>query len=89
MAGPIVAVCEIGSVWFYELEPESWMTIRDRFSKPLEPKTQLFWRDRKDACYATLMTIKHLRRLPEITCDKRDRRGWVILQDCDQPTLFS
>ena len=86
--GPIVAVCEIGAVWFYRLKPATLGAIRRRFSKALCADEPAFWEDRKHATFATLMTVKNLRKIDPICCGKRDRRGWVVLTRCQQRELF-
>ena len=86
--GPVVALCEVGSVWFYELEPGGWKTIRDKFSEALCATDPAFWTRRKDASFATLLTVKRLLRIDPIPCYKRDRRGWVVLGPSSNEALF-
>lgn len=87
--GPIVAVCEVGSAWFYELEPKSLHTIRGQFSEALCAQDASFWNDRAGASYATLMTIQQVQKIDPMYCEKRDRRGWVTFQaEIDGKSLF-
>ena len=77
--GPVVGISEVASVWFYELDPLSWKAIHEKFSKALCADNTDFWRKRKRAAYATLMRLSRVTRIHPIRCDKRDRRGWVVL----------
>ena len=43
-----------------------------------------FWEAREDASFETLMRIKHVQAINPIKFDKRDRRGWVVLQSAPQ-----
>jgi len=87
--GPVEAVCEVGAVWFYELQGDAWTTIREKFTKALCATDPSFWKDRQEAAYATLLTVTKLRKIDPVRCDKRDRRGWVILDDTESETLFN
>jgi len=82
--GPIVGVCQVTHCWFYELDPESWETIRRDFTQALCAQDPEFWQQRQAACYATLMRIQFVKAIEPIRFAKRDRRGWVVLQSSDQ-----
>ena len=77
--GPIVGLCQILSAWFYELDPDSWKTIRKDFTRALCAQDPAFWKEREKATFATLMRIQHVKEVSPIRYTKRDRRGWVIL----------
>lgn len=79
-SGPVLGLCRVAHAWFYELDPESWKTIREEFTAVLRAEDPEFWRDRAGASFATLMSMDHITRLPPISCGKRDRRGWVTLR---------
>lgn len=86
--GPIVGLCEVSDVWFYQLDATSWQTIRQEFTQALCAQDPAFWRERAAACFATLMRIHHVRATPPVGFVKRDRRGWVVLRSaCRQPEL--
>ncbi len=78
--GPIVGLCEVTDVWFYQLDPDSWQSIRAEFAQALCAQDPAFWRARRAASFATLMRVAAVRALPAIPCSKRDRRGWVVLK---------
>lgn len=80
-SGPIVGICQVTYVWFYELEPESWQMIQEKFAAAICPKDDNFWQERQKASYATLMRIQNVRPITPIKFVKRDRRGWVVLRE--------
>ena len=84
-SGPIVGICEVANVWFYELDPVSWGMIRRDFAVAICPQDG-FWDARKHASFATLIRVANVTRLPPISCAKRDRRGWVILSSQREPS---
>jgi hypothetical protein len=88
-AGPIVAVAEVTQVWYYELDSDAWDTIRTRFGPSLQIKDPAFWERRRPSCFATLMGLGHVESISPISCAKRDRRGWVVLDRIErQRSLF-
>lgn len=78
--GPVVGVCRIQRAWFYEIRPESWSEIRDRFSEMMCATDPSFWDRRLQAKYATLMRISRAREIEPVRWKKRDRRGWVVVK---------
>lgn len=78
--GPIVGVCQISDIWYYRLDPKSWQQIRTEFSQMLCAQDPEFWRERKCAEFATLMSLRNVREIHPIRYSKNDRRGWVILK---------
>jgi hypothetical protein len=87
-SGPVVGICEVSQVWFYELDPSSWQKVRSAFTKELCAQDPSFWRDRRDAAFATLMQVDRVTPIEPLSCPKRDRRGWVVLsQSVPQITL--
>lgn len=85
--GPIVGICQVTNVWSYELEPKSWKLIKKEFTNALCAQDPDFWKDRKYACYATLMKIKKPITFEPFEVEKRDRRGWVVLRSKDEQQL--
>lgn len=81
VSGPLVGICHVNAAWSYRLDPATWSFIRSRFSELLCAEDEEFWTDRKDARFATLISIDNVRPLPDISYPKNDRRGWVIEQD--------
>ncbi len=86
--GPVVGICETGETWCYTLDRASWHTIRKEFAEALCAEDDEFWRSREDASYATLMRVRRVWPIGPIPWEKRDRRGWVIVQAGSNPTLF-
>lgn len=90
-SGPIVGICEVSSAWFYHLDPKSWFEIREEFTQALCAQDPDFWRTREAASFATLMRIHRVLAISPTKCNKRDRRGWVVLRtrqerfDFEQP----
>ncbi|MFC1970056.1 hypothetical protein ACFLVV_02430 [Chloroflexota bacterium] len=77
--GNIVGLCLIAHAWFYELDINSWYTIREGFAKALCAQDPDFWDKRKAASFATLMKLHEVRKISPIKISKTDRRGWVVL----------
>lgn len=78
VSGPLVGICHVNAAWSYRLDPNTWSFIRERFSELLCAEGEEFWIERKDARFATLISIDSVRRLPDIHYPKTDRRGWVV-----------
>lgn len=83
-SGPIVGICQVAYVWFYQLDPESWRTIRKEFAEALCAQDPSFWEEREAATFATLMRIRHVKSISPIKFTKRDRRGWVVLHESSE-----
>ena len=75
----VYGICRASDVWFYELEPKTWKDIKSKFSKAICPATSDFWAQRDHALFATLIRIRDVLKLNPISCRKKDRRGWVVL----------
>ena len=86
--GPVVGIALVQAVWSYRLDEESWKQIRQRFSSPLRARDDEFWNRRRAASFATLMAVQHVSALEPVEWDKRDRRGWVVLQRALEANLF-
>lgn len=85
--GPVVGICQIASVRFYQLEEDSWREIKT-FASEICAEDPTFWQAREDASFATLMRIKNVKTINPIKVEKRDRRGWVVLRtDSKQQAL--
>lgn len=82
--GPIVGCCIVSKVWFYELDPDTVSDLKLSFTEALCAQDPDFWTSREKAKYASLMRVKKPTRLDPIFCDKKDRRGWVMLNSNSQ-----
>jgi hypothetical protein len=78
--GPVVGLCEVEDAWFYRLDSKSWRYIIEQFEAGLAVTDSRFWKERQNAEYATLIRIGKVRSTKPIEIAKKDRRGWVILQ---------
>lgn len=85
--GPVVGVCKVDRVWFYEIDAATLHELRTSFSDVLCAQDPQFWIDRSDTRYASLMKVSDPTAIPPTTCEKKDRRGWVILEDFKQAEL--
>lgn len=86
--GGVVGIARVSVVWSYQLDEESWAGIRKRFAAALRAQDPDFWESKKGASYATLMRIDGVRSFRPVGWEKRDRRGWVVLQESDDSSLF-
>lgn len=78
--GPICGICRVDHVWDYVLDPSAWEIIKHEFGRAICAQDPSFWSARESASFATLMSVRHARRLPPMNVEKRDRRGWVVLK---------
>ncbi|MFC1611495.1 ASCH domain-containing protein [Myxococcota bacterium] len=84
-SGPIVGACQVHKARFVQIEKRSQLqALRHRFATALCATDPEFWRQRADSKFVTLLKIRHVIALPPIGCDKKDRRGWVTLDDTGQ-----
>lgn len=79
VAGPICGLALARRTWCYDLTTEPIDRIRHRFGAGICAADD-FWTSRADALYATLIELDTPTTIAPITCDKRDRRGWVALR---------
>ena len=79
-SGPICGVCVISHAWFYDLNPASWSDIQ-KFASALCMDDSHFWVKKRSACFATLMRLENVTRLRDISVQKVDPRGWVVLKN--------
>lgn len=87
-SGPIQGQAKIKDViYFSDLTPVRVMAIKSQYNDRLVADKK-FWQIKKYARYATLMFLEEVKELPPQKYKKRDRRGWVVLENA-QLTLFS
>lgn len=87
--GPVLGLCRVACVWSYQLDPERCREIRATFAEGLCAREESFWAAREGAAFATIMELTDVRPLDPFTCEKRDRRGWVVVDDGrQQPSLL-
>jgi len=88
VGGPVVGISQVGTVWEYELDPDSISELRSEFAAALCAQNPAFWEDRAAASFATLMRLERVRSIQRITVEKRDRRGWVVLRSRSRQLLL-
>jgi hypothetical protein len=79
VSGPICGIALARRAWFYDLTSEPIDRIRDQFGFQI-CADEAFWASRADALYATLIELDTAASIAPVSCDKRDRRGWVPLR---------
>ncbi len=79
-SGPVRGVCEVGATRFDELDSEKLEAIRREHGEAMRAADDAFWEACRDARYVSLIELCAFRPVTPITCPKRDRRGWVVLQ---------
>ena len=75
----IVGIARVGTVQ-HLTRKDDWNAIRSLYQQQLCAISDDFWSDVKDADYASLMWFDRLLAISAIDCEKRDRRGWVVIK---------
>jgi ASC-1-like (ASCH) protein len=89
-SGPIMGICKVKEVWFYNLNPELIRNIRNEFTESLCAQDPFFWEQRVNASFATLLQISDVKEINPTPYQKSDRRGWVVLKSTiNSPSLFA
>jgi hypothetical protein len=84
----IVGLAHVNSVQHLTRRTD-WDEVRAQYQHQLCATDDTFWANVKNADYASLMWFDMIRSLPSIECEKRDRRGWVVVkQATEQLFLF-
>jgi hypothetical protein len=78
--GNVVGIGHVGDVKYLKRSDSSWNSLRQNYAKELCVMDDNFWDRASHAWFASLIWFDHLKRLPEIECDKQDRRGWVVVR---------
>jgi cytidylate kinase len=84
--GPVVGKCRVAQVWFYVLDPASWNEVKE--FAPSICASPLFWTERANAKYATLIRVTDVERVPMFRIQKRNRLGWLVLKRARQKPSF-
>jgi hypothetical protein len=86
--GEIVGLASVSSVQHLTRRTD-WNEIRALYQHHLCTTDDSFWADVQDADYASLIWFDRIRPLSSIDCEKRDRRGWVVIKHAtEQLSLF-
>jgi hypothetical protein len=57
-----------------------WDELRLTYQHEIGAADNAFWSDVSAASYATLIWFDHIDPIAPLECDKRDRRGWVVVK---------
>lgn len=79
-AGPVCATCVVQAVEFHDVRSGIPSDLRERYGQALCADDE-FWEEQAAARYATLMHLTRVTPIPALHLRKRDRRGWVVLDD--------
>jgi hypothetical protein len=86
---PITAVGLAGNVIHLDIRGFSLEEIAEQYGAKIAPADESFWTDRTKARYATLITMVDAVTISPLSINKRDRRGWVVLNHViEQGSLF-
>lgn len=88
VAGPICGLALARRSWCYDLSIEPLESIRLRFGAGIGADSD-FWAAREEALYATLIELDAPTAISPVPCDKRDRRGWVVLRSRQMSFAFA
>jgi hypothetical protein len=78
-SGPVCGVCRVADVWFYRVDPKTWVEI-EQYAEGLCMDGSPFWEKKKAASFATLMRVHEVQALKEFDIDKDDPRSWVVVR---------
>jgi hypothetical protein len=77
--GPITAAGVAGTVQHLDLGITPLHRVAELYGAAIAPADMSFWADRAAARYATLVTMLDVVQTQPVPIQKRDRRGWVVL----------
>jgi hypothetical protein len=80
VGGPIYGIARSQKVWYYQINPGIFASIRMNFGKRLQIEDPELWERYKKASYATLIQLENVRRIEPIIYSKRDQRGWITFK---------
>ena len=79
VSGPIRGIALAQCTWCFDLSSSPLLSLRRRFAAGICASNG-FWDDKKDAAFATIIELVESAEIPPLHCEKRDRRGWVVLR---------
>lgn len=88
VGGPICGIARAVKVWYYQINPNVFWSIRCNFGDRLQITDQELWDRYKKASYATLIQLDNVRRLEPISYIKKDQRAWVTFKPEAQQLLL-
>lgn len=75
--GPVIGLALAKSTKFYQLSPTVLADLRKRYARQLFAQDDVFWSDRADKHFATLIELDAAVEIDPLSIKKRDRQGWV------------
>ena len=75
----IVAIAHVSCVRHITRQ-DDWTVVRAQYGQQLCATGDDFWTEVAEAHYATLIWFDRLTAIQSIECEKRDRRGWVVIK---------
>lgn|ERR1700720_2267858 len=78
--GDVTGICLVERAWFYHIDAQSLVAIREKFGPAICAVDDSFWTDRNQAVVATILLITNVTPIRKVVIGKRDRRGWVVLE---------
>ena len=82
VGGPVVGIAEVAGVESCRLpDQRAVAAIRKSYANELcAEDDDEFWETRQTARFVTLITLSKVNSCEPVTCEKRDRRGWVVIR---------
>jgi ASC-1-like (ASCH) protein len=87
VGGPVCGLVLAKQTWFFDLYHQPIETIREMYAAPI-CADDAFWERKRDAAYATLIELAEPVSIDAMPCNKRDRRGWVVLTPSQMSLAF-
>ena len=79
-SGPVVACATVTHAMYFELDTTPLTVIRERFTALIRALPD-FWDDKDQTKFASFFRIEAVAHLTPFDVPKRDRRGWVVLNN--------
>ena len=79
VAGPICGLSLVKQAWFFDLAYEPLEGIRHQYEDRI-CADECFWSTHRNSSYASLFLLGQTISVDPVRCEKRDRRGWVLLR---------
>ena len=79
VGGPVCGLSVASRVWYYDLTRMPIENIRQQFDDRICADED-FWGAHRHSSYASLVSLSQTIRIEPVRCNKRDRRGWVLLR---------
>ena len=79
VAGPICGLSLAKQAWYFDLTYESLEAIRQQYGDRI-CADECFWNAHRNSSYASLVSLGETSTINPVLCEKRDRRGWVLLR---------